>query len=185
MTFRRGRDFASRALQLAANDPGVIANAVFPLAYFGEDIGAMLAVLDECLVLSPSFARGWFVSGHMRVMAGHCDTAIEHAETSLRFSPRIRMGAHWGIIGMGHFFSRRFEPAVAKLLIQVHELPGSPAPFRILAAAYAHMGRFEEARDVIARLRAITPLLMHNPLIYRNPEHRELYVSGLRLAAGE
>jgi adenylate cyclase len=184
MTFQRGRDFASRALQRAASDPGVIANAVFPLAYFGENITAMMAVLDECLVLNPNFARGWFVSGHLRLMAGHCDTAIEHAERSLRLSPRIRNGAHWGIVGMGHFFSRRFELAAAKLLVQIHELPGSPSSYRFLAATYAHMGQLNEARKVIAQIRAITPLLMQ-PMIYRIPEHRELYVSGLSLAAGE
>jgi adenylate cyclase len=184
VTFRRGRDFASRALQLADNDPGVIANAVFPLAYFGEDVGAMMALLDDSLTINPSFARGWFVSGHIRLMAGHCDAAIEHAERSLRLSPRIRQGAHLGIVGMGHFFLGQFEQAIAKLLIQVHELPGSPSSHRFLAAAYAHMGRFDEARDMIAQLRTITPLLMQ-PMIYRVPEHRELYVKGLRLAAGD
>jgi hypothetical protein len=47
------------------------------------------------------------------------------------------------------------------------------------------MGRLDEARATVARLRAITPLLMPSDLFYRNPEHREFYLSGLRLAAGE
>ena len=47
------------------------------------------------------------------------------------------------------------------------------------------MGRLDEARAIVAQLRAITPLLVPNDLPFRNPEDRELYLSGLRLAAGE
>jgi hypothetical protein len=48
------------------------------------------------------------------------------------------------------------------------------------------MGLLEEARVTIARLRAITPEVMVNyPLPFRDSGHRELYYSGLCLAAGE
>jgi hypothetical protein len=47
------------------------------------------------------------------------------------------------------------------------------------------MGRLDEARAIVARLRAITPLVMPGDLPWRNPEHRELFLSGLRLAVGE
>jgi len=45
-----------------------------------------------------------------------------------------------------------------------------------------YMGRLDEARAIIARLRAITPLVVPNVLPERNPEHRELLLSGLRRA---
>jgi pentatricopeptide repeat protein len=57
--------------------------------------------------------------------------------------------------------------------------------YRVLAACYAHMGRLDEAREIVRRLRAITPLVMEPATRYRNPELRELFLSGLRLAAGE
>jgi hypothetical protein len=47
------------------------------------------------------------------------------------------------------------------------------------------MGRLDEARAIVARLRAITPLVVPSELPFRNPEHRELFLSGLRLAADE
>jgi hypothetical protein len=47
------------------------------------------------------------------------------------------------------------------------------------------MGRLDEARAIVARLRAITPLVVPKDPPFRNPEHRELFLSGLRLAAGE
>jgi hypothetical protein len=47
------------------------------------------------------------------------------------------------------------------------------------------MGRLDEAREIVAELRAITPLVVPTDVQFRNPEHRELLLSGLRLAMGE
>ena len=47
------------------------------------------------------------------------------------------------------------------------------------------MGRLDDAHEIVARLRAITPLVVPSDPPFRNPEDRELYLSGLRLAAGE
>ena len=80
--------------------------------------------------------------------------------------------------------SREFE-AASKLLLSIQDHPGFPAPYRFLAACYAHMGRFDEARAIVARLRTITPQVVPSVLHFRNPEDRELFLSGLRLAAGE
>jgi len=87
----KGADFARRALEVAGDDPAVLANAAHALAYFGEDIGAMMALVEHALVLNPNFARAWFISGNLRVCAGQPDIAIEHLETSLRLSPRARL----------------------------------------------------------------------------------------------
>jgi hypothetical protein len=47
------------------------------------------------------------------------------------------------------------------------------------------MGRLDDARDVVARLRAVTSVVIPDASYLRNAEHRELFLSGLRLAAGE
>ncbi len=145
----------------------------------------MSVLIDRALTLNPSFARGWFQSGRIRMMAGQPDLAIEHVEASLRLSPRARVGFPFSLIGQAHFVSRRYDKAVPNLLLAIQEDPSFPPPYQTLAACYAHMGRLEEARDVVRRLRAITPAVMPpNPQL-RNPEHRDLLLSGLRLAAGE
>ena len=81
--------------------------------------------------------------------------------------------------------SRRFDEAVPKLRLAIQEDPNRTSPFRYLAACYAHMGRLDDAREVVTRLRAITPLVIGDVGYFRNPRHRELLLSGLRLAAGE
>jgi TolB-like protein/class 3 adenylate cyclase len=182
---RKGGDFARRGLEVAGDDPGILSNAALALAYFGEDIGAMMALVDRALTLNPSFARGWHISGILRLWAGQLDLAIEHVEASLRLSARARVGLGLPMIGLVHFVSRRFDEAVPKLLLAIQEDPSYPETYRVLAACYAHMGRLADAREIIARLRAITPLVVLRTIPWRNPEHRELYLSGLRLAAGE
>jgi hypothetical protein len=47
------------------------------------------------------------------------------------------------------------------------------------------MARLDEARAVVGRLRAITSVVIPDLAYLRNAEHRALYLSGLRLAAGE
>jgi adenylate cyclase len=86
---------------------------------------------------------------------------------------------------MAYFVQHRFDEAASKLLLSIQDRPGFPAPYRWLAACYAHMGRLDEAHAIVARLRAITPQVMPNGIALRDPEHRELFLSGLRLAAGE
>ena len=91
-------------------------------------------------------------------------------------------------MGIAYFFKRQFHEAASKLLLAIQDNPGYPPSYRTLAACYAHMGRLDEARAIVPKLRTITPVVVRNDLSllpWRNPEHRELWLSGLRLAAGE
>jgi adenylate cyclase len=182
----KGADFARRALEVAGDDPGVLANAALALAYFGEDIGAMITLVDHALALNSNYARGWHIGGLLRIWAGEPNSAIEYLEAALRLSPRARIGLSHTDLGSAHFYSRRFIEAEPKLLLAIQEDPSFPLPYRILAACYAHMGRCDDARETVERLRAITRVVIPDRINYlRNPEHRELLLSGLRLAIGE
>jgi adenylate cyclase len=181
----KGSDYARRALKVAGDDPGVLANAAVALTSFGEDIGAMTALVDRALTLNPNFARGWAISGTLRLWAGQPDIAIEHAEAALRLSPRARVGTSLLTIGVAHFASRRFDQAAPKLLVAIQDDPSNPHAYRFLAACYAHMGRLDEAREIVARLKTIIPVVVPRLTEFRNAEHRELLLSGLRLAMGE
>ena len=180
----KGADLARRALEVGGDDPGILANAALALAYFGEDIGAMIALVDRALALNPNFARGWYVSGVLRHWAGQPDIAIEHVEAALRLSPRARIGTSLIEIGAAHFYARRFDEAASKLLLAIQDDPSFPSPYRFLAACYAHMGRLDDARAILERLRAITPVVTAGAGNLRNVQHRELLLSGLRLAMG-
>jgi len=88
-------------------------------------------------------------------------------------------------IGIAEFFNQRFEQAAATLLESLQEFPTYVPTYRFLASCYAHMGRLEEAREIVERLRAFTTGILESYSQIRNSGHRELFLSGLRLAMGE
>jgi adenylate cyclase len=180
-----GVNLARRALHVTNDDPGVLAWSGYVLAYFGEDIDAAIELIDRALAINPSFAHGWYWSGWLRLWVGQPEFAIGHFETSLRLSPHALRAHTFMAIGACYFFARRFEDAIAMLLRNLQEHPGWPPTYRLLAACYAHLGRLDEAHEAVRRLQVITPLIVHDVSHWRSAEHRELFLSGLRLAAGE
>src|ERR1051326_3910809 len=113
-TRRKGIEAGRRALEVARDDPCALADAAYALACFGEDLDAMTALVDRALALNPNYARGWHRSGFMRLWSGETDLAIEHAETSIRLSPRALTESSSWLIGAALFFSRRFEKAAPR-----------------------------------------------------------------------
>jgi TolB-like protein/class 3 adenylate cyclase len=179
---RKAIVFVEKAVRAARFDSGVLANAALVLGYFGEEIGAAVGMIDRSLALNPSFARGWMFSGWLRLMAGETNLAIKHFETSARLNPSVDQANG---IGQALFFDRRYDDALQTLLMAGLDDPIRAMTYRFLASCYAHMGRLEDAREIVNRLRVITPVVVPNVIPYRKPEHRELFLSGLRLAAGE
>jgi tetratricopeptide (TPR) repeat protein len=119
--------------------------ACSPMPLAGSPISARMALVDRALALNPSYARGWFISGLLRLLAGNPDRAIEDAKISLRLSPRARVGQPFNLTGAAHLVGQRFEEALPNLLFAVQEDPTFPEPYRHLAVCYVHMGRFDEA----------------------------------------
>jgi adenylate cyclase len=180
-------ELAQRALQVADDDPAVLADAAGVLAEFGADIDSALASVNRALELNPSCVIAWHWSAWLRLSSGEPDLAIEHYEKSLRLDPRGQSLRPIYLTGMGiaQFMRRRFEEARPLLLASLQQLPSYITTYRFRAACYAHMGRLGEGREVIERLRTLTSDVLDTATCYRNPEQRELYLSGLRLAAGE
>jgi len=178
-------DLAHRALQASPDDAGAIANAAFMLGSLGDDIAPAISLVERALELNPSFARGWGISAWLRMWGGQPNAAVEHWNTSIRLSPRHRNVTEHPLFGLAHFFAHRYDEAIAYFLTALANMPRNPEVHRYLAASYALTGRIEEARQMIDRLRAITPIILPRIISFRDPEQRELFLSGVRLAAGE
>jgi adenylate cyclase len=182
----KGIDLARRALRVAGDDPYILANAAHYLGYLGDDIATAIDLADRSLELNPSSARGWFVSGQVRLWAGQYDLGIEHLERVYRLSPHEGRRAHmYTPMGMGHFFARRGEKAAEMFALSLQELPDWPPTLRFMASCLAHLGRLEEAQQMVKRLRALTPVVIPDASNWRIAVDREFYLKGLRLAAGE
>ncbi len=180
-----GLDLARNTLRAGAQDPCAIIRAAYALGYFGEDIGIALALADRALEMNPSFAVGWYYSAYLRLWAGLADVAIEHLATAVRLSPHDMAARALFATGLAYFMAGGFEEARTKLLSSMQEFPGWAPNYRFLAACCAQMGRMDEARELVRRLRDITPVVLPDAPHWRNPAQRELYLSGLRLAMGK
>jgi len=77
--------------------------------------------------------------------------------------------------GVAPFFARRLDQARA----MSSTTPGVRTN-RFLAACYGHLGQFDEAKLIARRLRALTPVVPPSADHWRDPEPREVYLSGLR-----
>jgi adenylate cyclase len=165
-------------LEVACDAPGILANAAPALAYLGEDIGTMIALVDRALALNPSFARGWH-QWHPKAIGG----PARHRDRASRWraapQSRARIGTSLLIIGAAPFYARRFDETVPKLLLAIQEHPSHPVPYRYLTACYAHMRRLDDAREIVTKTHALTPVVIPDASFLRNPEHRELFGSAL------
>jgi tetratricopeptide (TPR) repeat protein len=185
-TRRSGIELARRAAEAAHDDPNVLVQVAAVLGFFGEDIDTSIATIDHAISLNPTSTYSWFWSGWVRLYSGHPNLAVDSFATSLRLDPRSTLRPfHLAGIGIAHFFEGRYDQAATDFLASLHQRPSFPTTLRFLAACYAHMRRLEEAREVVNRLRSITPVVIPAFLPYRAPEHRELLLSGLRLVMGE
>jgi len=180
-------DLVRRAVKAAPDDPGVLAYAAGSLEVVVENLGEALAMIDHALSLNPSSALGWFWSGFLRLFAGTTDMAIMHYETSLRLDPHtpLRPFINTGL-GACYFFQRRFDEAVPLLAGSLRQVPDYVTGAWVLASCYAHMERLDDARVIIDHLHAVgSPVTPSGKILFREPEQREFFLSGLRRAAGE
>src|SRR5260370_22570052 len=88
-------------------------------------------------------------------------------------------------MGAGHFYAHRLDRAAEMLLLSLEENPSWAPCYRFLASCYAHLGRLDDARNLVKRLPDITPMVVPSAAHWRIPEQREFFLEGLRLAADE
>jgi len=67
----------------------------------------MMALVDRALALNPNYARGWHVSGVLRLRAGQPDIAIEHGEAALRLRACLKSPRRQSSSGIDRFGVRQ------------------------------------------------------------------------------
>ena len=149
----------------------------------------MMGLGRPCAGAQPELCPRLVSSGFCRLLGWPAViVAIEHVETAMRLSPRDRVGLSPARDRRGAFL----QPALRRggteaAPARFRTIRASPAHPRALAACYALI--WERARRCASRrsrrLRALPPGPERRCLRLPQPEHRELFLSGLRLAAGE
>jgi adenylate cyclase len=184
---RQGIELAQRALQVAGDDPAVLAVVPMALVNFDQDVEPIIGLIDRSLALNPGSAKGWAISGWVRVVAGDPERAIQDFATAERLDPRSPSHPfNLTGVGIAHFLAHRLDEAASTLLASMQLLPSYVTNYYYLASCYAHMGRHDDAREMFRRLTVLTPPAADPPVIMsQRPEQRAFFLSGYRLAMGE
>src|SRR5262249_18597050 len=152
------RRLSRRALQSGKDDATVLCQVGYVLAYVARELDDGAAFLDQAILINPNLVAGWNCSGWIKVWLGEADRAVERFAHAMRLSPidpglfAMQQGtAH------AHFFSGRYDEALAWAKMALREQPVSHTALRIGAASCALSGRDEEAKKLMARLLEIDP----------------------------
>jgi tetratricopeptide (TPR) repeat protein len=149
-----------------------------------------IASCKRALEINRNLAMAHAYIGLGTYCAGRSQETEAHILEALRISPRdIYAYASMIVAGVAKFFAGRDEEAVAWLNRSLEANPNNPAPHFWLAAALAHLGRLEDAREAsraglelnpsftIARFRSMA--ISDNPVYLGG---RERAYEGMRMA---
>jgi adenylate cyclase len=180
-------ELARRAAAIGKGDPTALWSNGMCLGYLAGEIETGITLVDRALALNPNLAMAWGMSGWLHVYLGKHAEAIECFERAMRLNPldHYAITSHNGIC-FALLFVGRYEEAASWARKGMLEQPDSALPARVAAAAYALSGKIVEAREAMARMRALDPSLrlsnLENVLAPYRCEDRAHYVEGLRKA---
>jgi adenylate cyclase len=182
----RALEAGKTAVTLDENDPfsHVALGRVY--ASLGEHENA-IAVCETAISINPSFASAHFGRGHSLWQAGRPEEALSSQEEAMRLSPRDSM--MWAFMA---------SKAIALILLGRYDeglewaRKGQRQPstaiwaFMPEVSALARLGRIDEARDALERVRLIKPdvslAFVDQALRFTHASDRERFVSGLEEA---
>jgi len=186
-----GVRLARRAVAIGMDDPVALLSGGGGLGYLAGQLESGIAHVDRAILLNPNLAFAWSVSGYLRMYLGEHADAIERFERAIRLSPLDPL-AHSFHAGMSQalLFAGRYDEAASLARKAALGNPTGAVPARWEAIACALSGRIVEAREALARMRAIDPDLRLSHLErgrgvasqLRRAEDRALIIEGLRRA---
>jgi TolB-like protein/Tfp pilus assembly protein PilF len=183
----------SKALQHAravlgpdTDDSLALAFAAVVLAFLERDYDGALDTINRALTYTPNSPIVLTLSARVHAYAGEFDTAIAHAEASLRLSPfdPMRFSAELAA-AYGHFFMGRYDFAAEAAQRCVHINPEFWPGFAILIASRASGEQDQAAQVAVGRLLALKPDFRVGEFISVvrfAPDQNEKYAAALRKA---
>lgn len=173
-------DLAERALAADGNDATVLAIAGLHIMTVKGDLDRGYGIVKRALALNPNSFTVVNFAGFAHRHQGNFDEAITCHMRALGFMP----GAPEVIwcftaIAVAHLSAGRFEEALAWAL-RGHEIVNTVEWTQtVLAAAYAHLGRIDEAQEALQTVLSARPGLTVHQLLGQPGPHDQFMVSGL------
>jgi len=152
---------ASHAATLDQNDPWTHL-ALGYTAMMSRKTEESISSFRRALDLNPSSATTHGHFGRALAFAGREQEAIAHLEEALRLSPYDPQNATFETtLAMVHYLAGRFQKAVEFNARALKSRPDYQSAQRSLCASLAQVGRLNEAKELLKRIREHQPNLIY------------------------
>jgi adenylate cyclase len=184
----QGAPLTEARIAVSLDDKDAMAHAVLAhMTMWGGEWEAAIAEARTAFALNPNSAFVLSMLGCVLGFGGHREEALNRLQQAMRASPHDPLLWLWTLwTGVIQFNSRKFDAAVERLRQVVRLRPGYNQSKVLIAASLAHLGRIDEARELLegARAQIVDPRFSQRAPWLR-PEDYALRVEGLRLAIGQ
>jgi TolB-like protein/DNA-binding SARP family transcriptional activator len=185
-TMKLARQCAEKSVQLNKRDP-LAQRAIGSVEMYERNTDQAIAHFQHAIALDPHEAENYGLLGYAFGLAGNYEKALEHVELAIIMSPRDAYIVSWynclaaSAVAVGRFAEG--ESWSRKAILENPEFPGG---HRSLAAALGHLGKLEEARCEVVKLKALQPKAsltqLQESLPFTTSELLQRYLGGLSKA---
>jgi TolB-like protein len=165
---------ALRAAELGKDDALALAKAAHAISAVGGDVEGGASLIERAIRLNPHLTAAWYVSGWIMLWLGKPEAAIQHLRHAIDLSPydRLVFKIH-AATAYAHFFSRRYDAAVASANEALRARPNYLTALRVASASHGLGGQLIEGRRLMIRMCQLDPGLHVSGLADLLPFRRE------------
>ena len=171
-------------LAVSLDDKDAVAHAVLAhMMMWGSEWEAAIAEARTAIALNPNSAFVISMLGCVLGFGGYREEALARLQQAMRASPHDPLTWLWTLWTASiYFYSRRFDAATDAYRQVIRLRPGLTQSQALLAASLAHLGRIDEARNVLRNARAQIQDSRYQSPPWLRPEDNALRREGIRLA---
>jgi adenylate cyclase len=182
-----GGQYAMRAIELGADDAFALSRAAIFFGIILKDARTADVMVDQALAVNPNLAEAWRQRGWISAYLGQHEPALEQFHYAMRLNP-LDPQVYLVEVGLAYanFFLHRFEVALSWATKSLARQKNYAPAVRSAMANYAMLGRIDDARIMLTRMREAGADISISHLKKRIPYHRqedvELIVEAHRVA---
>jgi len=147
-----------------------------------------IAKAQRAIALDPNDGNSYLAMAYALIYAGRPEEAFDFVNKAMRLDPHYP-AYYLFVLGLAHFSMEQFEAAVNSFERTLKRNPENYVPLLHLAAAYAHIGRGQEAAATIDELNKVLPMInlesLNGPYMrfkYKEQVDKDRLLDGLRKA---
>jgi adenylate cyclase len=179
---QQAEDLAQKALSL--EEANASAHRLLGYVYlYRTQYDLATSELQRAIELNPNDSRSYRFLGTIMLYSSKTDEAIHLMETALRFDPSISPSTFMEL-ALAYYLKGRYDDSIRTLERGLALKPDFVGHHIVLAAAYAQMGRSEDAAREAATVLRLDPFFEVDSYgsVFRNPADRANIAEGLRKA---